>query len=420
MLYLFLRKRKMETLFSNNKRPLPYRLIPRNLDEFVGQEQVVGNGKPLRRLIEKDKLFSSIFWGPPGTGKTTLATLISKLTKSEFIEMNAVTSTINDVRKALESGRENFKLGKRTIIFIDEIHRFNKVQQDALLPDLEAGNVVLIGASTENPFFSIVPALRSRVKLHEFKPLSDRDLRKLYRIATTDRRGIPGFNLSEDVLKHLVRVSTGDGRKFLTYLEELHTLSGNEKPTLELAEEITGKVAVNYSKDDHYDVISAFIKSIRGSDTDAAIYYLAKMLLGGEDPLFIARRLVISASEDVGNANPDALLVATATMETVQKIGMPESAIILAQATIYLSMSPKSDSVYRAIKKAMEDVESGIDLPVPDHLKQHSLNYKNPHNYPRHYVEQEYLAEKRRYYESNQIGFERTLEDWLSWLKSCE
>ena len=418
----------METLFSNKKRPLPYRLIPETIDQFIGQEHITGKGKPLRRLIERDKLFSSIFWGPPGTGKTTLARLISKLTKSEFIELNAVTSTIQDIRKALEIGRKNFNLGIKTILFIDEIHRFNKTQQDALLPDLEAGNVVLIGASTENPFFSIVPALRSRVKLYEFEPLSDNDLRKLYEMATTDPRGLPGFKLPEDVLNHLIRVSAGDGRKFLTYIEELHTLSGGKEPDIQLAEEVTGKAAIHYGKgDDHYDVISAFIKSIRGSDPDAALYYLAKMLVGGEDPAFIARRLVILASEDIGNANPEALLIAHATMDVVQKIGMPEAALTLAQATIYLSMSPKSNAVYRAIKKAMSDVESGVDLPVPMHLRDshykgaketgRGVGYKYPHDYPRHWVKQEYLSEKRKYYESEGIGFEKQLEDWIKWMK---
>ncbi|WP_345775895.1 replication-associated recombination protein A [Phorcysia thermohydrogeniphila] len=300
------------------------------------------------------------------------------------------------------------------------MHRFNKAQQDALLPDVEAGNVILIGASTENPYFSLTPALRSRVKIYEFKPLSSEELRELYRLAVTDRRGLPGFKVPSEVLDHLIRCSSGDGRKFLTYLEELYELTGGKEPDIALAEELTEKASIRYGKgDDHYDVISAFIKSIRGSDPDAALYYLAKMLVGGEDPVFIARRLVILASEDIGNANPEALLVATAALQAVEKVGMPEAAINLAQAVIYLSMSLKSNAVYKAIKKAIEDVESGVELPVPDHLRSGFKNrgYRYPHDYPRHWVEQDYLVEKRKYYESSGIGFEKQLEEWLKWMK---
>ncbi len=411
----------METLFSRRtNRPLPYRLIPKNFDEFVGQEQILGKNKPLRNLIEKDKIPSCVFWGPPGTGKTALARLISNLTQAEFIELNAVTSTVQDVRKALERGRKNFSFGKRTILFIDEIHRFNKVQQDALLPDIEAGNVILIGASTENPFFSLVPALRSRVKLYEFKPLSDEDLNKLYKLTISKKEGLPGFYLEEHILRHLYRASAGDGRKFLMFLEELYTLTGGKQPTETLVEEVTGKTYIHYSKEeDHYDTISAFIKSIRGSDPDAALYYLAKMLKGGEDPKFIARRLVILASEDIGNANPDALLIATAALESVTNVGMPEAAINLAHATIYLSLSLKSNAVYKAIKKAMKDVEEKKDIPIPKHLLSSTKRegYLYPHDYPRHWVKQNYLSEERRYYESNGIGFEKVLEKWHKWMK---
>ncbi len=411
----------METLFSKNvERPLPYRLAPRNFEEFVGQEHIVGSEKPLRRLIEQDRVPSCIFWGPPGTGKTVLARLISKLTRAEFIELNAVTSTVQDVRKALEKGRKNFSLGRKTIVFIDEIHRFNKAQQDALLPDVEAGNVILIGASTENPFFSLVPALRSRVKLYEFKSLSDEDLEKLYDFAVSRDEGLPGFKLERSVIKHLSRASAGDARKFLSFLEELYILSRGEKPTKELVEEVTGKTYIHYGREeDHYDTISAFIKSVRGSDPDAALYYLAKMLKGGEDPKFIARRLVILASEDIGNANPDALLIATAALESVVNVGMPEAAINLAHATIYLSLSLKSNAVYKAIKKAMKDVEEGREIPIPKHLLSSTKRegYLYPHDYPRHWVEQRYLAEDRKYYESDGIGFEKVLDEWQKWMR---
>jgi len=409
----------MADLFSP-KPPLPYRLAPENFDEFVGQTHIVGEGKPLRLLIGKDRLFSCVFWGPPGTGKTALARLVSRLTGSAFVEMNAVTSTVGDLRKVLEQGRRNFKAGVRTVVLIDEIHRFNRVQQDALLPDLESGSVVLIGTSTENPYFSLTPALRSRVKLYEFYPLSPGELKKLYALAVSKKAGLPGFSVPEDVLEHLIRSSSGDARKFLSYLEELYEALDGAEPDIKMAEEVTGRAFVRYSRaDEHYDVVSAFIKSIRGSDPDASIYYLARMLVGGEDPMFIARRLVILASEDIGNANPEALTVAVSAMEAVSKVGMPEASINLAQAVLYLAMSPKSNSVYRAIKKAMEDVESGVNLPVPPHLKHgfKGKGYKYPHDYPRHWVKQSYLSEGRKYYESSRIGFEKQLDEWLKWMR---
>ncbi len=408
----------MENLFSEAKRPLAYRLIPDSLDGFIGQKHIMGKGKPLRKLIEKDAIKSCIFWGPPGTGKTTLARLISKVTKAEFIQLNAATTNLQEVKKALERGRENLKIGRKTIIFLDEIHRFNRLQQDALLPDIEEGNVILIGASTENPYFSLVPALRSRVKLYEFKPLNEDELRKLAKWAINDRKGLNGkIELSEEALDYLVKMAAGDGRKLLNYLEELATIYEGRVGISE-AKEVVGISAIKYSrKGYHYDIISAFIKSVRGSDPDAAIYYLAKMLVGGEDPMFIARRLAILASEDIGNANPDAILIANAAMEITSKIGMPEAAITLAQATIYLSMSPKSNSAYKAIKKAMSDVESGVELPVPPHLRKPFKGYLYPHDFPRHWINQEYMTKRRKYYQSDGIGFEKKLEEWLKWLK---
>jgi len=408
----------MENLFSESGRPLAYRLIPDSLDGFIGQQHIMGKGKPLRKLIEKDAIKSCIFWGPPGTGKTTLAKLISKVTKAEFIQLNAATTNLQEVKKALEKGRENLKFGRKTILFLDEIHRFNKLQQDALLPDIEAGNIILIGASTENPYLSLVPALRSRVKLYEFKPLKENELRELAEWAIKDKKGLNGkISLTEEAKRYLIKMAAGDGRKLLNYLEEIASIYEG-KIDIKKAENVVGTPALKYGKGEyHYNVISAFIKSIRGSDPDAALYYLARMLLGGEDPMFIARRLAILASEDIGNANPDAILVANAAMEITSRIGMPEAAITLAQATIYLSMSLKSNSVYKAIKRAMADVESGVELPIPPYLKKPFKGYLYPHDFPRHWVKQKYLAEDRKYYESSGIGFEKKLEKWLNWLQ---
>ncbi len=405
----------MESLFSKGKRPLSFTLRPKSLDEFVGQKHILSKGKPLRVLIETGNIKSSVFYGPPGTGKTTLANLISALSNADFISFNAVTGSVQDIRKAAEKGKSNLQLGRKTIVFIDEIHRLNKLQQDALLPDLEAGNMVLIGASTENPYFSLVPALRSRVRLYEFKPLSEDELRLIAKRALKSLNG--RISLVGEALDYLVRMSGGDARKLLEYLEELSVIySGNVDA--DAARDVVGTFAVKYGrKGYHYDVISAFIKSIRGSDPDAALYYLARMLVGGEDPLFIARRLAILASEDIGNANPDAIVVASAGMDIVSRIGMPEAAITLAQVTVYLSMSPKSNSSYMAIKKAISDVKSGLDLPVPPYLKKPFKGYLYPHDFPRHWVKQKYITEGRRYYQSSGIGFERKLDEWLKWLK---
>lgn len=401
------------------KKPLSARLKPKDFSEFVGQEEIVGEGKPLRKLIEKGEIHSLIFVGPPGTGKTALAHLIKEKLKAEFYELNAVTSTVSDVRRVLEKGRENRKLGRKTVLFIDEIHRFNRAQQDALLPDTEEGNVILIGATTENPYFSLTPALRSRVKIYRFKPLERRELLKLYRIATERKDGLPGFKVPENVLNLLVRASGGDGRRFLNYLEELHTLTGGKEPSLELAEEVVGEVQLSMSEDERFDLVSALIKSMRGSDPDAALHYAVRLLEAGEDPKFIARRLVIFASEDVGNANPEALIVANAALNAVLNVGMPEAAINLAHAVIYLSTSLKSNAVYRALKDAQKDVKEGLQPEVPIHLKAGKRNrgYRYPHNYGRNYVKQEYLKEKRKYYRPKGIGFEKTLENWLKWMR---
>lgn len=401
------------------KNPLSARLKPKDFSEFVGQEQVVGEGKPLRRLIERGKILSSIFVGPPGTGKTALAHLIKEKLKADFYELNAVTSTVSDVRKILEKGRENRKLGRKTILFIDEIHRFNKAQQDALLPDTEEGNVILIGATTENPYFSLTPALRSRVKIYRFKPLERKDLLKLYRTVTERKNGLPGFKVPEEVLNLLISASAGDGRRFLNYLEELYILSNGKEPSIELAKETVGESVLLMDENQRFDLISALIKSMRGSDPDAALHYAVRLLEAGEDPKFIARRLVIFASEDVGNANPEALLIANAALNAVLNVGMPEAAINLAHAVIYLSTSLKSNAVYRALKDAQKDVEEGFQPKVPLHLKAGKRNrgYRYPHNYERNYIKQEYLKEKRKYYRPKGIGFEKRLENWLKWMR---
>ncbi len=401
------------------KKPLPARLRPEDFSEFIGQEHIIGEGKPLKKLIEKGQIHSLIFFGPPGTGKTALAHLISRKLKADFYELNAVTSTVSEVRKILEKGRENRKLGRKTVLFIDEIHRFNKSQQDALLPDTEEGNVILIGATTENPYFSLTPALRSRVKIYRFKPLEREDLLKLYNLATAKKEGLPGFKVPEEVLNLLINSSAGDGRKFLNFLEELHTLTGGKEPTLDLAQEVVGEINLSMSEDERFDLISALIKSMRGSDPDGALHYAVRLLEAGEDPKFIARRLVIFASEDIGNANPEALLIANAALNAVLNVGMPEAAINLAHAVIYLSSSLKSNAVYRALKEAQKDVKEGFQPEIPQHLKAGKRNrgYRYPHNYERSWVEQEYLKDKRKYYRPKGVGFERTLENWLKWMR---
>ncbi len=405
-------------LFEGRK-PLPARLRPKDFSEFVGQKHIVGEGKPLRKLVESREIHSLILVGPPGTGKTALVHLIKEKLKADFYELNAVTSTVSDVRRVLERGRENRKLGRKTVLFIDEIHRFNRSQQDALLPDTEEGNVILIGATTENPYFSLTPALRSRVKIYRFKPLSRKDLLELYRLATTKKNGLPGFKVPEPILNLLVNASAGDGRKFLNFLEELHTLTGGKEPDLELAEEVVGEGAPPITEDQRFDLISALIKSMRGSDPDAALHYAVRLLEAGEDPKFIARRLVIFASEDIGNANPEALLVANAALNAVLNVGMPEAAINLAQAVLYLSTSLKSNAVYRALKEAQKDVKEGFRPEVPEHLRAGKRNrgYKYPHNYERNWVDQEYLKEKREYYRPKKIGFEKVQEKWLRYMR---
>lgn len=406
-------------LFGNEavKEPLAYRRSPGNIDEYVGQEHILGGGKLLRRAIEADRITSLILYGPPGTGKTALAKVIAGKTMAHFEWLNAATAGLDELRKIIHAARARKSKGMRTILFLDEIHRFNKLQQDALLPDVEEGNITLIAATVENPFFYVNSALLSRSQIFELKPLSEENILKILHNALADSdRGLGYLKISvhEDALRHIARMSDGDARKALSALEiaALTTVpdkDGSIHITLQVAEESIQKKVVFYDKegDQHFDTISAFIKSMRGSDPDAAVYYLAKMIYAGEDPRFIARRIVICASEDVGNADPMALVIAISALKSVEFIGMPEARIPLAQAVIYIAMAPKSNACYRAIEAALDDIKNEQTMGVPEHLKNshypgakklgHGKDYKYPHDYGGH-VEQEYLKKKKKYY----------------------
>ncbi len=419
--------------------PLAVRMRPLALNEFVGQEHLLGPGKLLTRAIESDRISSLILYGPPGTGKTTLATVISNETKSHFEPLNAVTSNVSEIRKAIDQAKKRFELKQqKTILFIDEIHRFNKAQQDVLMPDVEKGNPVLIGATTHNPFFSIVPALLSRSLVFELKSLTEKEIRRVLNRALEDKKKGLGDHpvvADEDALDFLSKISDGDARRALNALElgVLTTKKEAERVhfTKKIAEESIQKKAVVYDADEdaHYDTISAFIKSMRGSDPDAALYYLAKMLYAGEDPRFIARRIVICASEDVGNADPQALILANAALQVSEFIGMPEARIPLAQATTYIACSPKSNAAYLGIESAMKDVAENKTLEVPSHLKDASYkgakslgrgtDYKYAHDYEGHFVDQAYLTEKRRYYNPTDQGFEKFFKAYLESLHNA-
>lgn len=402
---------------ENGGRPLAYRMCPRTMDEYVGQGHILGPGRLLRRAIDADRITSIILYGPPGTGKTALARIIAARTKAHFEWLNAATIGLDEIRKAIQQAKVRKQNGILTILFLDEIHRFNKLQQDALLPDVEEGNITLISATVENPFFYVNSALLSRSQIFELKPLSEEDILDILARALIDReRGLGNLYVSadEDALRHIARMSEGDARKALSALEiaSLTTQpdeSGRIRIAIETAEESIQRKVVVYDKkgDQHYDTISAFIKSMRGSDTDAALYYLAKMIYAGEDPRFIARRIVICASEDVGNADPMALIIAVSALRAVEFVGMPEGRIPLSQATIYISEAPKSNASYKAIEAAMKDVATEGTLEVPDHLKDSHYSgakklsrgegYEYPHDHGGH-VEQEYLKKKKKYY----------------------
>ena len=420
----------------NPRAPLSTRMRPRTLDEYVGQEHLLGPGKLLRRAIEADRLYSAIFHGPPGTGKTSLAEVIARATKAKFERLSGVESTVSDIRRVIATADNRLRLdpNARTILFIDEIHRFNRAQQDALLPDVERGTVRLLGATTENPFFAVNGPLVSRSQVFQLEPLNPAHLVRLMRNALADgTRGLGRLPvmLDEDAALHLATISDGDGRKCLNALEVgvLTTPPGPDGSvhvTRAVAEESIQRKAVVYDPtgEGHYDTISAFIKSMRGSDPDAAVYWLAKMLYAGEDIRFIARRLVICASEDVGMADPQALLVAVAAQQSAELVGMPEARIPLAHATVYIATAPKSNRAYLAVEKASEEVRAGVTLPVPLHLRGtgytgakrlgHGRDYQYSHDSEDAYIPQAYLPEGRRYYEPSDRGHEKRVAERLA------
>lgn len=432
--------------------PLPVRMRPRTLDEFVGQQHFLGPGKLLRRMLEADRLSSVIFYGPPGTGKTTLASLIANTTKSHFEQLNAAGVGVKEVRKVLDEARARLETsGGRTVLFLDEIHRFNRAQQDILLPDVENGLILLVGATTENPFFSVNSPLVSRSQIFQFAPISEDDIKALVRRAIADKeRGFGKLNLQvdDDAINHWAVTSDGDARRALNALEigvlslvaegsgfGVQDSGSSQKPsslnpepstlntppihiTLTVAEESIQRKAIVYdgTGDEHYDAASALIKSMRGSDPDAAVYWVARMLEAGEDPRFVARRIAILASEDIGNADPQAIVVAAAAFNIVEKIGMPEAQLTLGQAAIYMATAPKSNASAMAIWGAMADVREGRTLPVPKHLRDthykgakrlgHGEGYQYAHDHEGGYVKQDYLGVDKRYYTPTDRGFE--------------
>jgi len=431
--------RSQETLFEtvdDTMRPLAARMRPRTLDEFVGQEHIVGADKLLRRAIEADKLFSSlILWGPPGTGKTTLASIIANTTQSHFEKISAVTAGVADIRKLIADARDRRGMySKRTIVLVDEIHRFNKAQQDALLPHVEDGTIILIGATTENPYFEVISALVSRSRVFQLKPLDDDQVATLLRRALADKErgyGKKQIEIADDALAHLVDIAGGDARVALNALELAIESTppdarGSVPINLRVAEEAIQRRALRYDRaaDEHYDTISAFIKSVRGSDPDAALYWLAKMIYAGEDPKFVMRRLLILASEDIGLADPNGIVVASACARALEWCGLPEAQYHLAEATLYLATAPKSNSA-KAYFAALARVEKEGKVEVPNHLRDgsrdaaalgHGKDYKYPHEFPGHHTRQQYLPDAMkdaRFYEPSDQGYEEKIAERL-------
>jgi len=431
-----------DTLFDEEQKknvfkdaPLSYRMRSRNLSDYVGQEHIIGPGKLLTRAIESDRISSLVLYGPPGVGKTTLAYCISEKTKAVFERINAVSSNVDDLRKILAAaGHRRLTSLKKTILFIDEIHRFNKAQQDVLMPDVEEGNIILIGATVFNPFFSLIGPLLSRSLVFELQPLSRENiLTILHRSLTDQEKGIGSLKVrAEDrALEFLAEICEGDARRALNALEIgcLTSKTGKKGEVifnLSIAQESIQKKQVNYDKngDAHYDTASAFIKSMRGSDPDAVLYWMAKMLYAGEDPRFIARRICICAAEDVGNADPQALVLANAAFQVSEFIGLPEARIPLAQAAIYVACAPKSNASYLGIDKAIDAVKKKRVQEVPKHLKDasyrgakrldHGEGYKYAHNYEGHYVDQSYMSVNEKFYEPTDIGFEKKIRERLN------
>ena len=435
-LFEYMRQQNMK-----DESPLASRLRPTTLDEVVGQQHIVGKDKLLYRAIKADKLSSIIFYGPPGTGKTTLAKVIANTTSAEFMQINATSAGKKDMEEVVAAAKNNQGMyGKKTILFIDEIHRFNKGQQDYLLPFVEDGTIILIGATTENPYFEVNPALLSRSVIFELKKLSTEDIRTLLLRAVNDtEKGMGSYHaqMDDDALEFLADMANGDARAALTAIElGILTTDRSEDGiihiTLDVASECIQKRVINYDKtgDNHYDTISAFIKSMRGSDPDAAVYYLARMLYAGEDVKFIARRIMILASEDIGNADPQALQVAVAAAQAVERLGMPEARIVLAQAVTYMASAPKSNSAINAIDKAMRVVQETKTPPVPVHLQDahyksagklgHGKGYKYAHDYKNHYVKQQYLPDGLTgevFYESAENGYEQQIRAYYKKIK---
>lgn len=421
--------------------PLASRLRPTTLDEVVGQKHMIGKDKLLYRAIQADQLGSIIFYGPPGTGKTTLAKVIAQTTKAEFRQLNATVAGKKDMEEVVKGAKDAMGMyGKKTILFVDEIHRFNKSQQDYLLPFVEDGTLILIGATTENPYFEVNGALISRSRIFELKPLEKDDIKELLRRAVYDReKGMGSYRavIDENAMEFLADVANGDARAALNAIELgiMTTARGEDGQIhidIDVAQECIQKRVVRYDKsgDNHYDTISAFIKSMRGSDPDAAVYYLARMLYAGEDIKFIARRILICASEDVGNADPQALTVAVSAAQAVERIGMPEAQIILSQAVLYVATAPKSNSAVMAISEAMEAVRNQKTMPVPVHLQDkhykgaeklgHGLGYRYAHDYPNHYVDQQYLPdgmENQTFYHPSDMGYEQIIQEHFKRIK---
>ncbi len=432
----------MRNTNMDNESPLASRLRPTTLDEVVGQRHIIGKDKLLYRAIKADKLSSIILYGPPGTGKTTLAKVIANSTSAEFKQINATVANKKNMEDVVESAKDTMGMyGRKTILFVDEIHRFNKGQQDYLLPFVEDGTVILIGATTENPYFEVNSALISRSIIFELKSLEKDDIKELILRAVNDReKGMGSYDavIDDDALEFLSDVSNGDARNALNAIELgiLTTERGTDGKihiTIEVAEQCIQKRVLRYDKDgdNHYDTISAFIKSMRGSDPDAAIYYLARMLYAGESITFIARRIIICAAEDVGMADPQALVVANAAAEAVHKIGMPEATIILAEAVNYVACAPKSNASYLSVDKAMEYVKNEKTASIPPHLQDahyggagklgHGIGYEYAHDYPNHFSKQRYLPEEMgdvRFYEPTDMGHEKQISNWLTYLRN--
>ena len=436
-LFDYMREQNKET-----SGPLASRMRPTTLDEVVGQQHIVGKDKLLYRAIKADKLSSIIFYGPPGTGKTTLAKVIAHTTSAEFMQINATSAGKKDMEEVVEQAKANQGMyQKKTILFIDEIHRFNKGQQDYLLPFVEDGTIILIGATTENPYFEVNGALLSRSVIFELKKLSADDIKTLIKRALTDKeKGMGAYDakIDDDALDFLADVSNGDARAALTAIE-LGVLTTDRAEdgiihiTIDVASECIQKRVISYDKkgDNHYDTISAFIKSMRGSDPDAAVYYLARMLYAGEDVKFIARRIMILASEDIGNADPMAMVVASSAAAAVERVGMPEAQIILSQAVTYMACAPKSNAAYNAISEAMRVVKETKTPPVPAHLQDahygaaeklgHGVGYKYAHDYPNHYVKQQYLPDgltDQVFYKPSDIGYEAKIQEYFKKIHS--